>query len=128
MPKGHGRLARAAVALTTAVLLLGVLLPVAQARNTGKPSAKPVFSSAVAFDVSPPLSQLARDRIAPDDIDFEADEEIDAPQDHGFSGDSVVQSTCRAEHRDARVPTSRGSATGQLQHLRLPCEPAGSGG
>ena len=91
----YRRLARGATAAFSATLLIGALIPAAQARDA-KYSPKPVFSSAVAFDVSRPLSELAHERVAPTDIEFEEDEEITAPLDHGFSGDSVVQSSLPA--------------------------------
>ena len=112
-----------AAAAVIAFTAFGVFGGVAHAA----PPLKPTFSKAAAFDVSKPLRDMtAINRTGFEFGDADEEEGPEAPV-----GDTAIQPTarCRALQRTPRVQaplfTFEGaSQPGQLQHLRLPCEPA----
>ena len=87
------RARRAVVALLTAAFVVPIVISPASAQAPNPLRPKPVWSQSVAFDVSRPLSQLAAERVPPADVDFEADDEEDAPRDSGYTGDSALQTS-----------------------------------
>jgi hypothetical protein len=85
-----------AVVVAAVAAVLVVSAPAGAARGSSSVAVakpKPTFSSAVAFDVSKPLSVLAREAPAPS-APVDEDEEDPAPADNGFTGDTAsVQTT-----------------------------------
>jgi hypothetical protein len=87
--------------LSVAVLVLAVLFTAvagtsSAAQAGSNPKVKgPTFTVAKAFDVSKPLSVLARDAKAPT-APLDADEEDDAPTDAPFTGDGALQAATPA--------------------------------
>ena len=82
---GQGRL----VALVFAAAIAVAALAATPAFAGG--SSKPKFSTAKAFDVSKPLSVLARQPFTPTAPDEQGDDEEGGITDLGFSGDLVRQ-------------------------------------
>ena len=137
----HGSsFARRGIRLAGALVFLSALLAAAGAAAKGSASVaqaaqqakspKPKITWDTTHDVSPPLRVLAANRVAPDAED-PADEPDLGPRpgaDTGYSGDGALQSALLPAAIPSTSAELRGAEQqGQLQHLRIPREPAGPG-
>ena len=125
----------------TALAVLGGLLAIALGRGAvgsvsaavvpaAPPSATPTFTWATAHDVSPPLRDLARSRIAPDARRSRRTSPTWArpPEPTAATRATVPCSRCcRRATIPRRSELRRAEQPGQLRHLRLPRESARPG-